>query len=146
MQSDRAFNQEYPAVASSIPRARSALAMFADATGATPEQVDAVRLAVSEALTNAVLHAYDERGGAIHVSASRSGPELWVRIADDGGAGGAKPSPGLGMGLALIAHMTDHFAMSKRIEGGTEIQMRFGGVGARRRTGLLHAVDSALAA
>jgi anti-sigma regulatory factor (Ser/Thr protein kinase) len=146
MPSDRAFNQSYPAVASSVPRARSALAMFARATGATPEQVEAVRLAVSEALTNAVLHAYDERGGAVHVSGARTGQELCVLIADDGyGVRGGAPSPGLGMGLALIACMADYFAMSKRAEGGTEIHMRFGR-GRHRRPGTLHAVDSPVAA
>ena len=126
MRSDRAFNQSYPALASSVPRARTALALFAQATGATPEQVEAVRLAVSEALTNAVLHGSGAGGGAIHVSASRNGLELWVRIADNGPTGdGADQPPGLGMGLGLIAYMTDYFAMSKRTEGGTEIRMCF---------------------
>ena len=145
MHSDRAFNQSYPAVPSSVPRARTALAMFARAPGATPEQVDAVRLAVSEALTNAVVHAYGAQSGAVHVSASRSGAELWVLIADDGqGVNGATDSPGLGMGLALIASMADYFAMSKRTEGGTEIRMRFGA--RARRPATLHALDRSLAA
>jgi serine/threonine-protein kinase RsbW len=126
MRSDQAFSQSYPAVPSSVPRARTALAMFAHATGASSEQVDAVRLAVSEALTNAVMHAYRAQSGAVHVSASRTGGELWVLIADDGQDVEADyQSPGLGMGLALIAHMADYFAMSKRSEGGTEIRMRF---------------------
>jgi anti-sigma regulatory factor (Ser/Thr protein kinase) len=127
MNSDRAFNQSYPAVASSVPRARMALAMFAHATGATPAQVEAVRLAVSEALTNAVMHAYGAHSGAVHVSASRAGEELWVLITDDGHSVDAGyESPGLGMGLHLIACMADYFAMHKRTEGGTEIRMRFG--------------------
>jgi anti-sigma regulatory factor (Ser/Thr protein kinase) len=135
MRSDRAFNQSYPAVASSVPRAREALAMFAHATGATSEQVEAVRLAVSEALTNAVMHAYGAASGAVHVSASRAHEELWVLIADDGhGVEDGYESPGLGMGLHLIACMADYFAMSKRRQGGTEIRMRFGS-NARASTG-----------
>jgi serine/threonine-protein kinase RsbW len=127
MRSDRAFNQSYPAVASSVRRAREALAMFAHATGATAQQVEAVRLAVSEALTNAVMHAYGTNSGAVHVSASRAGDELWVLIADDGnGVEAGHDSPGLGMGLHLIACMADYFAIDKRREGGTEIRMRFG--------------------
>jgi anti-sigma regulatory factor (Ser/Thr protein kinase) len=129
MTSDRAFNQSYPAVASSVPRARTALAMFARATGATGEQMEAVRLAVSEALTNAVLHASGGGCGVIRISASRAGEELWVKIADEGQ--GPHHSPALGMGLALIACVTDHFAMGKRTEGGTEISMRFRGTGKR---------------
>lgn len=146
MHSDRVFNQSYPAVPTSVPRARTALAMFAHATGATPEQVEAVRLAVSEALTNAVMHAYGEHGGAVHVSASRAGGELWVRIADDGhGVEGAPASAGLGMGLALIVHMTDYFAMDKRTEDGTEIRMRFG-ITARQRSGDIRPLGRAVAA
>ncbi len=136
----RAFNQSYPAAASSVPRARTALAMFARATGATPEQVEAVRLAVSEALTNAVLHAYGGESGSVHVSAARSGSELSVTIADEGrGLRAVSASGGLGMGLALIACMTDYFAMGKRSGGGTQILMRFG-ARARRRSDLLRPV------
>jgi anti-sigma regulatory factor (Ser/Thr protein kinase) len=109
--------------------------MFAHATGATTEQVEAVRLAVSEALTNAVMHAYGANSGAVHVSASRAGDELWVLIADDGhGVESGYESPGLGMGLHLIACMADYFAMTKRSEGGTEIRMRFA-ARARRSSG-----------
>ena len=146
MHSDRAFNQAYPAVPSSVPRARTALSMFARATGATVEQVESVRLAVSEALTNAVMHAYGGDSGAVHVSASRSGGELWVLIADDGrGLDAAPDSPGLGMGLGLIACVTDYFAMSKRTEGGTEIRMRFGAP-ARNRFSNVHPLERVLAA
>ena len=48
---------------SSVPRARRALREFAAAAGATVDQVDAVRLASSEAVTNAVLHAYRDEPG-----------------------------------------------------------------------------------
>lgn len=146
MSSEQAFTQSYPALASSVPRARHALAMFAHATGATTDQVEAVRLAVSEALTNAVLHGSGAPAAAVHVSAARTGPELWVSISDDGrGLETAGGSPGLGMGLALIAYVTDYFAMSKRSQGGTELRMRFG-CNVRRRVGRLHAVGSAVPA
>jgi stage II sporulation protein AB (anti-sigma F factor) len=142
MDSDRAFSHSYPAVADTVPRARTGLAMFARATGATDEQVEAVRLAASEALTNAVLHAYGGESGSVHVSAARTGGELTVLIADDGrGMQHISSRPGLGMGLTLIASVTDYFAMSKRRGGGTEIRMRFG-TRSRRRSSLLHVVDA----
>jgi stage II sporulation protein AB (anti-sigma F factor) len=97
---------------------------------------------VSEALTNAVLHAYGGESGMVHVNAARTGGELTVLIADDGrGMQRVSPRPGLGMGLALIATVTDYFAMSKRHEGGTEIRMRFG-MRSPRRSSLLHVIDS----
>jgi serine/threonine-protein kinase RsbW len=116
----------YPAVAASVPQARAALSAFAVSAGATPERIEEIRMATSEALTNAVVHAYQDGPGSIHVTAALAPGELWILIADDGP--GMQPrinSPGLGVGLALIAHAADGFAVAKRSTGGTELQMRF---------------------
>ena len=48
-----------------MPLARSALREFALAAGASEQQVDDVRLAGSEAVTNAVVHAYRDQPGDI---------------------------------------------------------------------------------
>jgi serine/threonine-protein kinase RsbW len=80
---------------------RRAVAELAAHAGATEDLADAVRLAVSEAVTNVVLHAYRDSSGSVHVSADLAGSELWVLIADDGcGLRPVADSPGLGMGLA----------------------------------------------
>lgn len=127
------LNETYLALAESVPHAREALTTFARSTGASQEQVDALRLAASEALTNVVLHAYNGESGAVHVTAARTCGDLWVLIADDGrGLQTGSESRGLGMGLALIACMTDYFAVVKRSSGGTEIRMCFGDRPARR--------------
>jgi anti-sigma regulatory factor (Ser/Thr protein kinase) len=124
------FSETYPARAEAIRKARHALSDFAAAAGADERQVEAVRLASSEALTNAVLHAYRDQPGSIHVAASSISGELWVSIADDGC--GLEPSaarPGLGLGLGLIAQLSDHLAVVPRATGGTEVRMRFTLVG-----------------
>jgi anti-sigma regulatory factor (Ser/Thr protein kinase) len=118
--------EAYPSVAESVPAARERLTDFAVLSGADREQVEAVRLATSEALTNAVVHAYRRHPGQLHVAAWIAGSELWVLIGGDGN--GLKPnadSPGLGVGLALIAQVTDGLAIVKRSSGGTEVRMRF---------------------
>jgi Histidine kinase-like ATPase domain len=56
-------SESYRAEPGSIPRARMALTRFAAEAGATEEQQEQVRLVVSEAVTNAVQHAYDGRPG-----------------------------------------------------------------------------------
>jgi serine/threonine-protein kinase RsbW len=122
----RSLNRCYPAVANSVPRAREELGAFAQSAGATTEQLDAIRLAVSEAATNVVVHAYDERPGEIQVNARLDSGELLVEVADDGL--GMRPridSPGLGVGLALISQVADAFALATRSSGGTEVHMRF---------------------
>jgi stage II sporulation protein AB (anti-sigma F factor) len=116
----------YDAVPSSVPAARHALAAFADAAGATADELDAIRLAASEALTNVVVHAYGGGAGRLHVSAAMAEDELWVLVGDDGGGLHAGTSRGgLGMGLALIAELADSFAIVNRSTGGTEVRMRF---------------------
>jgi serine/threonine-protein kinase RsbW len=116
----------YPAVAETVPMLRRALADLAADAGGTPRQVTAVRLAVSEALTNVVVHAYRGSSGSVHVSADVASGELWVLIADDGcGLHTVADSPGLGMGLALMSEVSDDFAIVSRSTGGIEVRMRF---------------------
>jgi serine/threonine-protein kinase RsbW len=122
----RNLNQTYPATPGSVTEARSRLVDFAAAAGATPTQVDAVRLAVSEAMTNAVLHAYRGEPGSIYVNAAIVAGELWILISDDGcGLQPRADRPGLGLGLGLISQVSDDFAIVSRASGGTEVRMRF---------------------
>lgn len=121
------FSASYPAVSDSVAAARNVLTDFASEAGASEHQLHAIRLAASEAITNAIVHAYDcpERG-EVHVSASYVEGELWLLIAD--GGHGMRPranSPGLGLGLALIAQLADDFQILSRGSGGTELRMRF---------------------
>jgi serine/threonine-protein kinase RsbW len=116
----------YEAKPESVAHARFAVSEFATEAGATAEQVDAVRLAVSEAVTNAVLHAYRDGAGPIQVTAALATTELWILVADEGG--GMQPQadrPGLGLGLGLISQVCDNMAIVPRSGGGIEVQIRF---------------------
>jgi anti-sigma regulatory factor (Ser/Thr protein kinase) len=118
--------ESYPAVPSSVTAARRAIAEVAAALGATEEQLDAIQLASSEALTNVVRYAYRARVGHVHVTARLAGGELWVLIADNGcGIHAGQDSDGLGLGLALISQSTDGFSVVERSTGGTELRLLF---------------------
>jgi serine/threonine-protein kinase RsbW len=121
------LNESYPAVPEAVPLARRALNEVAVSAGAGGERLDEIRLAVSEALTNAVVHAYrGHDGGRFHVTAAVASGELWVLISDDGrGLHAWNDSRGLGIGLTLISGLSDDFAIVTRASGGTEVQMRF---------------------
>jgi anti-sigma regulatory factor (Ser/Thr protein kinase) len=121
------LNESYPAVPEAVPLARRALTDVAARAGAAGERLEEIRLAVSEALTNAVLHAYyDDEAGWFHVTAAVASGELWVLIGDDGrGLHAWNDSSGLGIGLSLISGLSDDFAIVTRASGGTEVQMRF---------------------
>jgi serine/threonine-protein kinase RsbW len=125
------LSSSFPAVAESVPRARAALTDFALAAGAAGERLDAIRLAASEAVSNAVMHAYsrsaaEDSSRNIHVNASFVEDDVWVLVSDEGG--GLRPhtqSTGLGLGLVLIAQLADEFQILSRGGGGTELRMRF---------------------
>jgi serine/threonine-protein kinase RsbW len=120
------LSQSYPATPASVREGRGAVVALAARAGARGEQLEAIALACSEALTNAVVHAYQGAVGQIHVSAGVVTGEFWVLVADDGcGLRARSDSPGLGFGLKLIAQSTDGLAIVKRSCGGTELRMRF---------------------
>jgi anti-sigma regulatory factor (Ser/Thr protein kinase) len=120
------LSEVYPAVAESVPLARESLTAFASAAGATGHELDEIRLAVSEAATNVVLHAYRDRGGYIYFTAALAGDELWILVTDRGsGLHAGSNSQGLGFGLPLISQVSDEFAIVQPAAGGTEVRMRF---------------------
>jgi anti-sigma regulatory factor (Ser/Thr protein kinase) len=120
--------ESYPPVAESVARARRALARLAAACGAAVEQIDCIRLAVSEAMTSAVVEG-EGAGEPIRVRATVIEDALAVSIAAERSrlpAIRTVPGLGPGVGLALIAHATDELAIGKHAAGGTELRMRFG--------------------
>ena len=109
-------------------RARRELNALALEYGADDETAARVSLAVTEAVTNAVLHAYRDQPerGVVKVSAALGDRTLSVLICDYGS--GLVPrvdSPGLGMGLPLIASSADDCEIRTHSEGGTEVRLQF---------------------
>jgi anti-sigma regulatory factor (Ser/Thr protein kinase) len=121
------LSSNLPAVAASVACMRGEAAALAAGAGASQEQVDRVRLAVSEAVTNVIEHAYG--GGAygrIHMAAAVEAGELLVLVSDEGGGiDSRRDSLGLGLGLGLMAEACDGLTISARSSGGVDVQMRF---------------------
>jgi anti-sigma regulatory factor (Ser/Thr protein kinase) len=113
--------------ASSVGWARKAVAELAAVAGMEGERLEDVRLAVSEAVTNSVAYAYEAAPGDVHVIAAVVSGELWIVIADDGMGMRRRPSEirGLGLGLGLMARVSDALTILTRSSGGVEVQMRF---------------------
>jgi len=90
--------------------------------------VEDIGLAVSEAATNAVLHAYLEEGrpGPLLLSARLMDDIVHVVIRDHGRGMTPRPdSPGLGLGLPLMTRLADAVQISTHPDGGTEVRMTF---------------------
>jgi anti-sigma regulatory factor (Ser/Thr protein kinase) len=109
-----------------VPLLRRAASRFAEAHGAAGPLLGDIRLAVSEAVANVVMHAYEPGSrGEVHLRAVCSGGAIEVVITDDGLGIRNKPSEGQGLGLGILANVTADFSINQRAEGGTEIRMRF---------------------
>ena len=114
---------ELPAEPGSVGVARHAVRKLARAVG-SPEQE--VALAVSEAVSNAVIHAFRHgKEGSVRVRARRDGGQLLVRVVDNGvGMVPDLNSPGLGVGTSLISRLSDQ-ATFESSDDGTTVTMRF---------------------
>lgn len=64
--------------------ARVAVAAFAAKMDPTMEELSDIRTAVSEAVTNAVVHAYEGRGGSVQIMGRIEDEWLYLDIADQG--------------------------------------------------------------
>jgi serine/threonine-protein kinase RsbW len=115
-----------PATGEALRRVRHAIGGFAEALDADPQVVGNVQIAVTEACSNVVVHAYDGQIGTLEVEARYEEGQLavWVR---DFGRGITQPTqaPGLGIGLNLIASMADVFEAYPGFLRGTTVAMRF---------------------
>jgi serine/threonine-protein kinase RsbW len=92
--------------------------------------VAAVELALSEAVANAVLHAYRGGDGAravgrVDIRVTADGEGVWVLVADQGvGMSPRDDSRGLGLGLKVIAGVSDQLLIVQG-DTGTRVHMRF---------------------
>ena len=103
---------------------------FALMAGASEETTRAVELAVSETVTNAVIHAYVGRDpGRVSLRCRGDGERLIVEVVDEGvGVAARRDSPGVGHGLALVGGLADTLDVARRSEGpGTTVTMSFAG-------------------
>ena len=109
-----------------IPAFRHRASDFAAANGATPKVVAAVALAITEAVTNVVKHAHEpgatDRG--IWLTGSVADDLLEITVSDQGRGFRESASPGLGVGLSIIADMSAELDIDQG-PAGTELRMRF---------------------
>src|SRR4051794_26485303 len=116
-----------PAEPLAIRALRREVAEFALTVGVDPQRVDDLQLAVTEALTNAVRHAYAGRApGPVAVRVEADGDRFTVTVMDEGGGLRPRPdSPGLGLGLPLMSRLADSLEFLDRPGGGTEVRLAF---------------------
>jgi anti-sigma regulatory factor (Ser/Thr protein kinase) len=122
---EQSVRLEIPPDPRHIGAVRRQVAAFASRAGmGSPALID-VQVAVSDAVTNAILHADAERE-QVRVDAEARDGELVVRVREGGRRTAEQPIyPVLGPRLSMIAALAQVFGV-RRCEGGaTEMSMRF---------------------
>ena len=122
-----------PARPEGVGVVRQALAGMADALAFDPAILGDMKMAVTEACTNVVVHAYagqdGDGGGLLEIDLLADDMGMTVVVRDQGSGiqpGGARPgTPALGLGLPLIAALSDAFEVRGSAAGGTEVRMSF---------------------
>jgi len=118
-----------PAEPESVSLVRQAVTGVADTLGMSPGARDDLRIAVTEAATNVVVHAYPDRPGDLRVEVWPDTDTMVIHITDHGC--GIVPrvervSPGLGLGIQLIAALAQEMSITANDDGsGTRVGMRF---------------------
>ncbi len=120
------FEATIPGTPVGVRALRREISGIAEDCGMDATGVAGVQLAVTEAATNAVMHAYAGGEGELTVTAVVQKGELEIVIGDSGTGFGDRPdSPGLGVGLSIIATVAERLKIVSSPGGGTQIHMAF---------------------
>ncbi len=122
------LHKTIPARAEELAPLRHAVAEYARRVGVVDPF--GVALALSETVSNAIVHAYRDEPAPgpveIHAEPVDHGNALEVTVVDHGrGMGPRTDSPGIGAGLPLVSRLTKRFEICDTPEGGTQISMVF---------------------
>ena len=136
MKTNNYIQLKIPALSQNEYLARSVVgALFAE-LNPTIEQLADVKTAVSEAVTNCIVHAYQDEKGVIEINAWLEGTTIHIKIIDTG-VGiedvnqamtpffSSKPNADRsGMGFTVMQSFMDELKVSSTIGKGTTIDMK----------------------
>jgi len=117
--------------------ARTAVAAFVTGLNPTVSEIMEIKTAVSEAVTNAIIHGYENRGEdkLVHLNCRLDGRELYIEVVDDGigipdiaqamePLYTSKPEQERsGMGFAVMENFMDYVNVTSAPELGTTVVM-----------------------
>ena len=111
------------------------IAAFLARLDPTLEELGDVKTAVSEAVTNAIIHGYDGKPGKVKIHSWIEENTIWIEVADQGvGIGDVNRAmeplfttrPEMersGMGFTIMESFTDHFSVESEVGKGTVITL-----------------------
>ena len=136
MKGENYMNLEFPSKSSNEAFARSAVACFAAQLDPTLDELGDIKTAVSEAVTNCIVHAYPDRIGPIILKARILPENVLDLVVKDRGCGIAdveqarKPmfttggEERSGMGITIMESFMTEFRLSSTPGKGTTVHMK----------------------
>lgn len=126
---------EFPGKAENVAFARAAAAMFASRLDFTLEELDEIKVAVSEAVSNAVVHAYPDRDGVVKLELGLSDDGAFLLRVTDYGVGiedvaaarqaqwTTRPEERMGLGFTFMQEYMDKLEVVSELDAGTRVVM-----------------------
>lgn len=136
MKSENYMSLEFPSKSCNEAFARSAVACFAAQLDPTLDELGDIKTAVSEAVTNCIVHAYPEELGPVIVKARLLPENVLDIVVKDRGCGIAdieqarKPmfttggEERSGMGITIMESFMTEFRISSTLGKGTTVHMK----------------------
>lgn len=114
--------------------ARIAAATFASELDFTLSELEEIKVAVSEAVSNCIIHGYPDETGQVEIEMIIEGGQLIITVTDYGvGISDVKAvlqpayttkDEHMGLGLAFIDSFMESFELESEIDGGTVVTMK----------------------
>lgn len=123
----QAVHLSLPAVPENVAVVRHVMLAFGDTLDLPGRVIEDVRLAVTEACTNVVRHAYDKDDeGVMEIHIQPYPDRLDIAVADSGrGIGLSADRDGPGFGLPMMATLADRLEIDRTTESGSRVAMSF---------------------
>lgn len=123
---------ELKSISDNIGLARVTVASFAAQLDFTISEIEEIKVAVSEAVSNAIIHGYEEETGIIGINLEIDGDKLIIEV-EDSGRGmsdieqACEPSyttaDRMGLGLVFIDSFMDELSIDSELKQGTKVRM-----------------------
>ena len=125
---------DFPSLPQNVGMARSIVAMFAAQLEFTLAEVEEIRVAISEAVSNCVIHAYPKKPGIVQMELIIERSTLTIKIKDFGRgitdveqakqATFSTDPERMGLGLVFMESFMDEMTINSRPQEGTTVVMK----------------------
>ena len=133
---DNEMKLEFKSKSSNEAFARITVAAFASQLDPTLEEISDIKTAVSEAVTNCIIHGYDGKDGDVHINCKIYEKTIDIEIIDYGKGienlevakqplYTSKPElDRSGMGFTIMENFMDEFSVESIVNVGTKVKMK----------------------